>query len=251
MCAKPVIGIVAKPLSELECPDDIWTEDYVKDEFRDMATTGGCVAIGVLPPFHGARYNGDESAAVLRNNLSAEELADYEQVLGMCDGLVLQGGLSGDYYEYHAARYALSVNMPIIGICAGFNTLCRAVGCDITSAAALGLPPELHNVYSTSYRHEIRVRRGSELFGMFGVDSLAVNSLHTRFLDVRRAQENPEVLVNATVSDVSTSGEPVETVEAFTVPHARYAMGFKWHPELMEKEHQKGAFGPFLSACRG
>jgi gamma-glutamyl-gamma-aminobutyrate hydrolase PuuD len=95
------------------------------------------------------------------------------------------------------------------------------------------------------------VERGTELFEMFGADSLAVNSLHTQFLDVRRAQENPAVLVNATVSDMSMSGEPVKTVEAFTVSHARCAMGFKWHPELMEKEHQKVAFGPFLSACRG
>ena len=47
-----------------------------------VALGRGAVALGVST-VHGARYNGDESAAVLRNNLSAEELADYEQVLGM------------------------------------------------------------------------------------------------------------------------------------------------------------------------
>ena len=40
---KPVIGIVTKPLSDFECPDDIWIEDYVKDEFRDIVFSGGCM----------------------------------------------------------------------------------------------------------------------------------------------------------------------------------------------------------------
>lgn len=247
---KPVIGIVTKPLSDFECPEDIWTEDYVKEEFRELVCGNGGLAIGVLPQFHTGKYNPDESRRVFEDNLTPEEKADLDAVLGLCDGFILQGGLSGDFYELYIARYALEKDLPIMGICAGFNMLARAAGADIASYRDLGLPQERHNVYSPDYRHTIDVVRGSALHRIFGTDTLSVNSLHTQFVPMSLLERQPSrITVNATITDTLESGEPCVTVECFTVRDAKFAFGFKWHPELMDSGHKAKLFRRFLEAC--
>lgn len=247
---KPIIGIIAKPLSDFECPGDLWSELYVKEEFREIVASCGGLAIGLLPPFHSGKFNPDESGRVLINNLTPEEQADLDSILALCGGFLLQGGLSADYYELYIARYALRRNIPILAVCAGFNTLARAAGSDIVSFAELGLPEELHNVYSRDYRHEISLRRGSPLYNIFPCETMSVNSLHTQFLGVSCPDAHPAGLeINATASNSLEDGSVCTTVEAFTIPGQAFAMGVKWHPELMDRDHQQRLFQVFLSAC--
>lgn len=247
---KPIIGIVAKLLSDFECPGDIWSELYVKEEFREIVTSCGGLAIGLLPPFHSRKFNPDESDRVFEPNLTGAEQADLDALLCLCSGFILQGGLSADYYELYIARYALRHNIPILAVCAGFNTLARAAGSNIVSYDALGLPEGLHNVYSPDYRHEISVRMDSPLYGIFPCETMQVNSLHTQFLSAAYLDSHPAGLeINATASDLSKDGDVCTTVEAFTVPRQTFAMGVKWHPELMDGAHKQKLFGRFLSAC--
>jgi len=49
-------------------------------------------------------------------------------LIDKCDGIVIQGGLSSDDYEIKAAKYAIDNDIPILGICAGFNNIIRAMG---------------------------------------------------------------------------------------------------------------------------
>lgn len=249
---KPIIGIVAKPLSDFECPDDIWVEDSVKDEFRDIVYSGDCLAIGVLPPFQSPKFNRDESDCALPNNLTEKEKEDLNTILEKCDGFVLQGGLSDDYYEFYIAEYALENNIPIIGICAGFNTLAIATGSNIVSGNTLGIDEKLHNVYDKDFRHHIDVAKGTILYDAFHTESMFVNSLHKRFLSKSYLDTNPSrVEVNATVTDILKNGSRCTTVEAFTVQDVTFAMGVKWHPEVMEEEHKRKLFERFLTACKG
>lgn len=248
---KPLVGIVAKPLSDFECPDDIWTECYIKDEFRDAVYRGGCLAAGILPPFHRPKYNHDESEAVLDDNLTVQEKFDLNTILQIYSGFILQGGLSGDFYELYIAKYAIQHNIPVIGVCAGFNTLARAAGCRIVSGDKLGIRADRHNVYSTSYRHTIKTSKNSTLFGIFKETELAVNSLHTQFLDFQEACRHSKSLeVEAAITDELENGAACTTVEAYRVKYTRFAMGFKWHPEIMGQAHKDKLFGRFLEECR-
>lgn len=248
---KPLIGIVAKPLSDFECPDDIWVEDYAKDEFRDAICANGGVAIGILPPFRHPKYNADESDAVFKDNLTDEEKAGLDAVLELCAGFILQGGLSADFYELYIARWALAHGKPILGVCAGFNTLARAAGANIVSGSALGIEEKRHNVYDCAFRHEISVLPGTPLHRLFSAERLSVNSLHTQFIPLDRVQTGEaRITVNATAADTLSDGTVCETVEAFTVPGAHFALGVKWHPELMEEPHRTTLFAAFLEACR-
>jgi putative glutamine amidotransferase len=249
---KPIIGIVTKPLSEFECPDDIWTEDYVKDEFRDEICKGGCIPIGILPPFKSVKYNKKETENELHYNFTDDEKLDFDTVLEKCNGFVLQGGLCTDYYELYVAEYALHNNIPIVGICAGFNILARAAGAEVRSAKELGIDEKIHNVYSKDFRHPINIVRGTTLYKIFNTETLEVNSLHTYFLDNNFLNKHKtRIKVNATYSNlIENDNRECKTVEAFTIENTKFAMGIKWHPEIMEEEHKRKIFDFFLNECK-
>lgn len=162
-----------------------------------------------------------------------------------------KGGLSGDYYELYIAKYALDNNKAIIGICAGFNTLARAAGSNIVSGNVLGIESQLHNVYSKDFRHSVDVLSGTVLYDMFHKENLLVNSLHTQFLSKDDLDAKPSrIEVNAIVTDTLKNGVKCTTVEAFTVRDVKFAIGIKWHPEIMEEEHKIKLFYEFLKACK-
>lgn len=248
---KPIIGIVTKPLSEFECPDDVWTEDYVKDEFRDQICIGGCIPIGILPTFHSVKYNYKETENELPYNFTDEEKNDFDTVLEKCNGFILQGGLCADYYELYVAEYAVHNNIPIIGICAGFNILARVAGAKISSAKELGIEEKIHNVYSKDFRHSIKIVNGTTLHKIFNKETMEVNSLHTYFLDNRYLNFNKtQIKVNATCSNlIGIDNKECKTIEAFTIENTKFAMGVKWHPEIMEEEHKRKLFSFFLNEC--
>lgn len=50
------------------------------------------------------------------------------KLLDICDGIILEGGLSSASYEVEAAKYAINNDIPLLGICAGFNNIIRAMG---------------------------------------------------------------------------------------------------------------------------
>lgn len=245
---KPLIGIVTKTLTDFECPDDIWRELYVKDNFRDIVYRNGCTAIGILAPFQNDKFNSKGDMTV--DNLTTEEKQDYESILSKCDGIILQGGMTGDFYELYAARYAIKNNIPIIGVCAGFNTIARATGCNIVSGENLKIPNINHNVYDKNYRHEVDVVKNTLLYSLFNEDKLKVSSLHTWYLEEAEALKNSRIIINATIEDKTLDNKVCKTVECYTINDTRFAMGIKWHPEYMEEEHFQKIFSAFFEACR-
>ncbi|MDE5648705.1 MAG: gamma-glutamyl-gamma-aminobutyrate hydrolase family protein [Oscillospiraceae bacterium] len=243
---KPIIGIVTKPLTEYEYPNSLWIVDYIKDEFRDAVYSGGGLAIGLLPPFHTQKYGNKKSSDTLHDNLTEEEKSDLDAILQKCDGFILQGGLSGNYYEIYIAEYAIRNNIPIIGICAGFNTLARAVGCEMDSGESLGIAEKQHNIYSKDFRHKIDVVKDSVLYSIFQSETLNVNSLHIYFLK----NHNTKLEINATATNLLENGSECTTIEAFTIKDTKFAMGIKWHPEIMDEQHKRMLFDRFLDECR-
>lgn len=245
---KPLVGIITKPLSDFECPDDIRRELYVKDDFRKIVYKNGCSAIGILAPFQNDKFNAKGDMTI--DNLTSEEKEDLELVISKCDGIILQGGMSGDFYELHAARFAIENDIPIIGICAGFNTIARAAGCNIVSGETLGISSKNHSVYKKEFRHEVDVSKNTLLHKVFHQDKIKVSSLHTWYLEETEAFDNPRIEINATVEDMTFDGGSCKTVECITVKDTRFAMGIKWHPEYMEEEHFQKIFAPFFEACK-
>ena len=222
--SKPIIGIVAKPLLNSQLTKSLWTRLVINDEFRELVINNGGIPMGVIP--RGYRYNIDTSNQI--EILDEEDKEVLFSQLELLDGIILQGGLTADTYEVEIVNYAIKNNIPLIGICAGFNNICRALNLPLKHKKELS---GIHDVYDRNYRHGIKINRQHPLCSIFREEVVEVNSLHTMFL------EDSELYSKIRVLAWDSDGH----IEAFSVEDVKCCLAIKWHPELMLDEHETEA----------
>ena len=215
---KPIIGIVSKPKSKKK--NSIWNKMYIADEIRYLIVKNGGIAISLLSPEETMDFNKDdiEDKKILNN----QEKKDIFETIKLCDGIILQGGMTSSNYEIEYAKKAIELDKPIIGICAGFNNLLRALGgnVEIDNTAK-------HNHLDERYRHSINVVKNTKLHDIVKKDKIDVNSIHSM------VAQKKSVEPYAKISSFSEDG----LVESFELNSKKFVMGIKWHPELMLDEH--------------
>lgn len=234
---KPIIGIIGKTLPFN--PEYLWHQITCYDEIRYLIVKNGGIAIELLPTqpildFADMEKNYKEISQ--KEMLTEEELNDLERQVEFCDGIVVQGGILSSKFEIEIAKKAIEKDIPIIGICGGFNNILRAVGGDVIEDVTGG-----HDYFDKEYRHGVTLVEDSKLYKMIGKKDLQVNSLHFMIA--------PEEMVKpyAKITAYSYDG----LVEAFEIPDKKFAIGFKWHPELMiEEEYVHNIFKEFVNSCK-
>ena len=98
-----------------------------------------------------------------------------------------------------------------------------------------------HNVEKAEYRHRVLIREGTRLAEILGEREIQTNSIHTM------VATEEMVLPYAVVNAVSEDG----LVEGIEIPRKRFALGTKWHPEIMkEDESARKIFAEFMRAVR-
>lgn len=229
---KPIIGIPAKQETQRE--NDLFHRLDLVDELRIQVLKQGGIAIMLTPSEITLDFNqsdlGDDTI------LSPQQIADLKQQVDLCDGIILQGGDFSCEYEVEIARYALHKNIPILGICAGFNNILRALGSNIYEDTTLS-----HASNSLTYRHPVAIKEGTLLHEIIENTDYQVNSLHTMIADEK------DVAPYACINAYSPDG----LVECFNVPDKKFALAVKWHPELMgEDRGAQRIFEYLLNACR-
>lgn len=68
----------------------------------------------------------------------------------------------------------IELDKPLIGICAGFNNILRAIGTDVIEDKT-----KSHDIYDKEYRHEISIIKGTKLFDLVKKEKYNVNSIHS------------------------------------------------------------------------
>ena len=153
------------------------------------------------------------------------------------DGLVLTGGADvdpsryghdntasisepeRDSVEFELYRTALDDEIPVLGICRGFQLVNVHAGGtlhqDVPSHARYDLPP-------STAAHGVTIEPGSILHGLLG-DQRAVNSLHHQTAD--------EIGDGLRVTAVADDGTP-EAVERSDAA----VLAVQWHPEMMSRD---------------
>lgn len=213
---KPIVGIVAKPYT---MPKHLWHRCTVVDDLRFMVVQNGGIAIAFLSSESTLNFHdGDEMIA---RTLDYQAVKDLDQELSLCQGMILQGGLSCNYYEVVLAKLALAHDMPILGICAGFNNLLRAVGGDVKYDKT-----ERHNIEDKDYRHPVKIMPGTKMAEILGETEIKTNSIHNMIATPEMVK--PFAKINALSED--------GLVEGIEIPGKRFAVGTKWHPEIMAEE---------------
>lgn len=228
---KPIIGIIGKVQPQYE--EDIWHRIDEVDEIRYLIVRNGGTAIMLLPTEETLKFSDND----IKDNtiLSTEEKNELYRQIDLCDGFILQGGLCSANYEIEMAKRIIELDKPLIGICAGFNNILRALGTDVIEDKT-----KSHDIYDKNYRHEISVIKGTKLYDLINKKEYRVNSIHSMIAP----KENVEKY--AKISAVSYDN----LVECFELDNKKFIMGIKWHPELMlEDEFTNKLFNEFISKC--
>ncbi len=211
---KPIIGIIGKV--QPQYGEDIWHRIDEVDELRYLVIKSGGIAIMLLPTEETLKFNDND----IKDDtiLSDEEKKELYRQIDLCDGFILQGGLYSANYEIEMAKRIIELDKPLIGICAGFNNILRALGTDVVEDKT-----KSHDIYDKNYRHEISIIKGTKLYNLINKEEYRVNSIHSMIAP----KENVEKY--AKISAVSYD----DLVECFELDNKKFIMGIKWHPELM------------------
>ncbi len=152
-----------------------------------------------------------------------------------------------DALELPLARAALERDLPVLGICRGFQVLNVALG----GALLQDLPghrgalrPDGHHA-NAPHRVEL-LPSAPRLAALFGTGPAAINSYHHQAV-------TPAMLAAGLIAGASSDG----IVEAFEVPGRHWAVAVQWHPEryavdaatFSDVQRQRRLFAEFVAAA--
>lgn len=229
---KPIIGIIGKV--QPQYGEDVWHRIDEVDEIRYLIVKSGGTAIVLLPTEETIKFNDND----IKDDtiLSDEEKEELYRQIDLCDGFILQGGLYSSNYEIEMAKRIIELDKPLIGICAGFNNILRAIGTDVIEDKT-----KKHDVYNKEYRHKVSIIKDTKLYNLMNKEEYDVNSIHSMIAPKENVQNY------AKISAVSYDG----LVESFELENKKFVIGVKWHPELMlEDDFTKKLFKEFIEKCK-
>lgn len=230
--SKPIIGIVGKT-TDNKLQYDIWHRIDIIDEIRYLVVENGGIPISILPTDRTMDFNDNDICDP--KELTEEEKNDLYEVIPKCDGIILQGGMYSCKYEIEIAKKAIELDIPVFGICAGFNNILRALGTDVILDET-----KSHDKYDVNFRHKINIQKDTVLYNLVQEEIIEVNSIHSMIA----TKEIVEPF--AKISSFSEDG----LVESFEVNDKRFVVGVKWHPELMlDTKTTKEIFNRFIREC--
>lgn len=231
MNKKPIIGIIGKVQPKHD--EDLWHRIDETDELRYIIVKTGGIAITLLPTEETITFNDND----IKDNkcLTDEEKEDLYRQLELCDGFILQGGLYSCNYEIEMAKKIIEMDKPLIGICAGFNNILRALGSDVILDKT-----KRHDIYDKNYRHKVNICKNTILYNIIKKDTMNVNSIHSMIASKELVE--PYAKISSYSED--------NLVESFEVPNKKFIIGIKWHPELMlEEKYVEKLFEEFIRKC--
>ena len=228
---KPIIGIIGKVQPKEDF--DFWHRIDEVDEFRYYIVKKGGIAIILLPSQKTINFNNND----IKDDtiLTKEELEDLYRQINLCDGFILQGGLVSCSYEVEMAKKIIELDKPLLGICAGFNNILRALGTDVVEDKT-----NSHNFYEKGYRHNIKIEKHSIIYDIIKKEEYSVNSIHSMIAKKEMLKDYVKI----------SSYSLDNLVESFELENKNFVVGIKWHPEIMDDEFMDKLFELFLKKCK-
>jgi putative glutamine amidotransferase len=153
-----------------------------------------------------------------------------------------------DVYELALTRHALRVDIPLLAICRGIQTLVVSAGGTLYQDLRTGfgrrsrlLAAHRREKSRNEDLHEVVIEAGSRLTGIFdGAGRLETNSRHH--------QAAKDVLAPLRIVARATDG----VVEAVESPDHGFVVGVQWHPEYRPIfGRMRPLFGAFVDAANG
>ena len=187
---------------------------------------------------------------------------DVEQILSICDGLVLTGGpdvdpglygedplpecgpiqMLRDELEYRLLDKALETDMPLLAVCRGSQILNVFLGGSLYQDLRTQLPGSLNHAMEPPYEmpcHRVVLDEGEPLYELLKLKEIPVNSIHHQA--VKRVA--PELVPFAHSLD--------GVIEGTWMPGKRFVWGVQWHPEWIwdVDPRQRAIVQRFVDEC--
>jgi putative glutamine amidotransferase len=152
--------------------------------------------------------------------------------------LAKEPDLERDDLEFDAMQRALQLDIPVLGICRGFQLVNVAMGGKLVLHVEGHEPPEGPD--SVRLHTDVLIDPLSKVAAACGGRALVVNSRHHQA--VTSKELSPALRATALVGDL---------VEAFESDKYRWVVGVQWHPERIGKDkgmssEVEGIFGAFV-----
>jgi putative glutamine amidotransferase len=183
----------------------------------------------LLAPLHGICLSGGPDLdPAAYGHRPCEELGPIEPAL--------------DRFELEVARVADGLGLPILGICRGAQALNVARGGTLHQHLPAVTDHTIEHRQSEpgwAETHEVRVDRGTRLFGVLGRELTGVNSFHHQAVDQ----------LGESLRAVAWS--PDGTIEGIEDPGERFVLGVQWHAETLDNEPHPKLFEALVAAAAG
>lgn len=223
----PIIGIVSRACRIFNTIDIQGSEET----YRNAVLKMGGIPFTILPTQQ-VSFESIPPKDVPRMTL--EEQVKLNRTLNLCDGILMPGGLKTYEYDYYIYNYAITNNIPILGICAGMQIMARANG---NAQILKNDTPICHFDKENTYAHNIEIEQGSLLYEILGQSVILVNSYHNYHI---------ESLRNFKVDAISGDG----MIESISNPAADFCLGVQWHPEkLIEQDENSQKIMKYFINC--
>jgi len=211
-----------------------------------------------------------EAAGALPLALPAiSEHLDIDALLAMADGILLTGAVSNvhpshfdqpvhnpalpldparDALTLKMIRAAIAAEVPLLGICRGFQEMNVAFGGSLHQAVhevpgMLDHREDKNGTIDQQYApaHVVQLVAGGQLAAMAGISEAMVNSLHGQGIDR---------LGNGLSAEAYAPDGLVEAIHVVDAP--AFALAVQWHPEwqVLQNPFYLAIFKAFGDACR-
>ena len=207
---KLIIGVIGNP--------QIDSEGYpltaIYNEYKNVLIDNDAIPFVICPLSDIDYFNTDDG---LEPEITDKEKDMYKEMVDMCDGLLIQGAYKLYNFDEYIVRYALSKDIPILGICAGMQLLASI---DNDKDSLVFIDTKNHNIINKDYVHDIIIKEKTLLHSIVNTDRLKVNSRHKYKID-----KVNKFIVSARSED--------GIIEAIELPDKLFVLGVQWHPEKL------------------
>lgn len=193
------------------------------------------------------------------NDVSIEVIRltpENKHVLGVCDGIVLSGGVdthpsfynnqrvdyplapsefntARDNFELSVFEYTQKNNVPVLGVCRGMQLINIALGGDMIQDIEEAGKNNHRRMESGDTMHEITINKETQLFAITGVEKGVINSAHHQALG--------KIAEELIITGYSLDGIP-ESAERKESKQYAFLLCVQWHPERLAQEQLNNPF---------